>query len=56
MTLALKKLQAEGMSLKPELIRAFSPLHTHHLNRFGFYELKELMPMLVDYGIKFNIA
>jgi hypothetical protein len=41
--------------LTPELLAAFSPFRTHHLNRFGLYELKDLVPMPVDYGIKFNI-
>jgi TnpA family transposase len=55
MTLALKELEAEGWSLTPELLAAFSPFRTHHLNRFGLYELKDLVPMPVDYGIKFDI-
>jgi len=35
MTLALMELEAEGWLLTPELLAAFSPFRTHHLNRFG---------------------
>jgi hypothetical protein len=55
MTLALKELEAAGWKLTPEPLAAFSPFRTHHLNRFGLYELKDLMPMPVGYGIKFDI-
>ena len=41
--------------LTPELLAAFSPFRTHHLNRFGLYELKDVVPMPVDYGIKFDV-
>lgn len=50
-----EELEAEGWKLTPELLAAFSPFRTHHLNRFGLYELKDVMPMPVDYGIKFDI-
>ena len=54
MTLALKELEAEGWKLTPELLAAFGPLRTHHLNRFGLYEIKDGVPP-VDYGIGFDI-
>jgi hypothetical protein len=44
MTLALTELEADGWKLTPELLAAFSPFRTHHLNRFGLYELKDLVP------------
>lgn len=52
-TQALKELEAEGMTLTPELIAGFSPYRTSHLNRFGLFELKERHPLPVDYGIMF---
>ncbi len=55
MMLALKELEAAGWKLTPELLAAFSPFRTHHLNRFGLYELKDVVPMPVDYGIKFDV-
>lgn len=55
MTLALKELETAGWRLTPELLAVFSPFRTHHLNRFGLYELKDVVPMAVDYGIKFDI-
>jgi TnpA family transposase len=53
-TQALKELEAEGMSLTPELLAAFSPYRTHHLNRFGLFELKERYPPPVDYAVGFG--
>lgn len=53
-TQALKELEAEGMILTPELLAGFSPYRTHHLNRFGLYELKDRYPLPVDYGIGFG--
>lgn len=53
-TQALKELEAEGMSLTPELLAAFSPYRTHHLNRFGLFELKERYPPPVDYDVGFG--
>jgi len=55
-TLALKELEKEGMRLTPELLAGFSPFRTHHLNRFGLYDLKDREPDPVDYGIRFEIA
>jgi TnpA family transposase len=52
-TLALKELESEGMQLTPELLAAFSPYRTHHLNRFGLFELRDREPAPVDYGIRF---
>lgn len=54
-TQALKELEAEGMTLTPELLAVFSPYRTHHLNRFGLFELKERHPAPVDYGVGFEI-
>jgi len=53
-TQALKNLEAEGWTLTPELLASFSPFRTHHLNRFGLYDLKEREPAPVDYGIRFS--
>ncbi|MCI0152242.1 Tn3 family transposase [Paraburkholderia sediminicola] len=52
-TLALKELESEGMQLTPQLLAAFSPYRTHHLNRFGLFELRDREPAPVDYGIRF---
>ena len=54
-TQALKELEAEGMTLTPELLAGFSPYRTSHLNRFGLFELKERNPPPVNYGIRFEI-
>lgn len=51
---ALKELEADGRALTPELIGMFSPFRTHHLNRFGLYDLKDRKPAPVDYGIRFG--
>lgn len=56
MTLALKDLEQDGFRLTPELLAAFSPFRTHHLNRFGLYEMKDRTPAPVDYGIRFEIS
>ncbi len=53
-TQALKELQTEGMKLTPELLAGLSPYRTHHLNRFGLYEMKERHPLPVDYGVGFE--
>ena len=53
-TLALKDLEAQGSALTPELISMFSPFRTHHLNRFGQYDLQDREPDPVDYGIRFS--
>ena len=47
-TQALKELQTDGMKLTPELLAGLSPYRTHHLNRFGLYEMKERHPLPVD--------
>ena len=38
----------------PELLAVLSPYRTHHLNRFGLYEMKERHPLPVDYGVGFE--
>ena len=53
-TQALKELQTDGMKLTPELLAGLSPYRTHHLNRFGLYEMKERHPLPVDYGVGFE--
>jgi TnpA family transposase len=55
MTQALKELEAEGLLLTPELLGGFSPYRTHHLNRFGRYELRDRRPAPINYGVKFVI-
>ena len=55
-TLALKDLEAKGWELTPELIAMFSPFRTHHLNRFGQYDLQERDPDPVDYSIRLNVG
>jgi TnpA family transposase len=55
-TLALKELETKGMRLTPELLGALSPYRTHHINRFGMYELREREPAPVDYGVTFAIG
>jgi TnpA family transposase len=55
LTQALQELEAEGMELTPELLGALSPYRTHHINRFGRYELREREPAPVDYGVVFGI-
>jgi hypothetical protein len=54
MTQALKELEADGWTLTPELLAMFSPFRSHHLNRFGLYDLKDREPAPVDYGIRFS--
>jgi len=56
MTRALKELEAEGMTLTPELLAALSPYRTHHINRFGMYELHDREPAPVNYGAMFEIG
>jgi TnpA family transposase len=56
MTRALKELEAEGMTLTPELLAALSPYQTHHINRFGMYELHDREPAPVNYGAMFEIG
>ena len=55
-TLALKELETKGVRLTPELLGALSPYRTHHINRFGMYELREREPPPVDYGVTFAIG
>ena len=55
-TLALKELETKGVRLTPELLGALSPYRTHHINRFGMYELRERKPAPVDYGVTFAIG
>jgi len=55
-TLALKELETNGVRLTPELLGALSPYRTHHINRFGMYELREREPAPVDYGVTFAIG
>ena len=55
MTQALKELQAEGLALTPELLGCFSPYRTHHLNRFGRYELRERRPAPIDDAVTFEV-
>jgi Tn3 transposase DDE domain len=55
-TLALKELETKGVRLTPELLGALSPYRTHHINRFGMYELREREPAPVDYGVTFAIG
>jgi hypothetical protein len=38
------------------LLGALSPYRTHHINRFGMYELRERKPAPVDYGVTFGIG
>jgi hypothetical protein len=52
----LKELETEGMRLTPELLGALSPYRTHHINRFGMYELREREPVPVDDGVTFGIG
>jgi hypothetical protein len=40
------------MQLTLELLAALSPYRTHHLNRFGLFELRDREPAPVDYGIR----
>jgi TnpA family transposase len=56
MTQALKELEAEGMVLTPELLAALSPYRTHHINRFGLYEIHDREPAPVDYGVIFEMV
>lgn len=56
MTRALKELEAEGMVLTPELLAALSPYRTHHINRFGLYEIHDREPAPVDYGVIFEMV
>ncbi|RWA50747.1 hypothetical protein AU476_27115 [Cupriavidus sp. UYMSc13B] len=53
-TQALKDLETDGWKLTPEQPTMFSPFRTHHLNRFGLYDLKDREPPPVDYGIRFG--
>jgi Tn3 transposase DDE domain len=52
----LKELETESMRLTPESLGALSPYRTHHINRFGMYELREREPVPVDYGVTFGIG
>jgi hypothetical protein len=54
MTRALKELQADGWTLTADLLASFSPFRTHHLNRFGLYDLQDREPAPVDFGIRFH--
>lgn len=54
-TRALKELETEGVKLTPELLACFSPYRTHHLNRFGLYELKDRHPPPMDYDVSFSV-
>lgn len=56
MTQALKELEAEGIVLTPELLAALSPYRTHHINRFGMYEVHDREPAPVDYGVIFEMV
>lgn len=56
MTRALKELEAEGIVLTPELLAALSPYRTHHINRFGMYEVHDREPAPVDYGVIFEMV
>ena len=56
MTRALKELEAEGVVLTPELLAALSPYRTHHINRFGIYEVRDREPAPVDYGVIFDMV
>lgn len=56
MTQALKELEAEGIMLTPELLAALSPYRTHHINRFGMYEVHDREPAPVDYGVIFEMV
>ena len=56
MTRALKEIEAEGIVLTPELLAAPSPYRTHHINRFGVYEVRDREPAPVDYGVVFEMA
>ena len=56
MTQALKELEAEGVVLTPELLAALSPYRTHHINRFGIYEVRDREPAPVDYGVIFDMV
>ncbi len=56
MTQALKELEAEGMALTPELLAGLSPYRTHHINRFGRYEVREREPAAIDYGVEFGVG
>lgn len=48
----LRQLIQEGYSVEPEAVAALSPYWTHHVNRFGSYQLDlERCPCEVDYGI-----
>jgi hypothetical protein len=56
MTRALKEIETEGVALTPELLAALSPYRTHHINRFGVYEVRDREPAPVDYGVVFQMA
>ena len=56
MTQALKEIEAEGIALTPELLAALSPYRTHHINRFGVYEVRDREPAPVDYEVTFERA
>jgi hypothetical protein len=55
MTQAFKELEMEGIQLTPELFAAFSPYRTHHINRFGKYELRERNLGPIDYEVTFSL-
>jgi len=42
--------------LTPELLAALSPYRTHHINRFGIYEVRDREPAPVDYGVIFDMV
>lgn len=53
MTIVLRGLQEEGVTINPEVLAGLSPYRTAHINRFGEYTLdfgREIMPM--DYVSK----
>ena len=48
MTIVLRKLREEGITITPEVLAALSPYRTAHINRFGEYTLdfdREVLPM-----------
>jgi hypothetical protein len=44
-----------GSGLQP-LLAALSPYRTHHINRFGMYEVHDREPAPVDYGVIFEMV
>lgn len=46
----LEQLVAEGYTVEPEAIAALSPYWTHHVNRFGAYQLDlKRQPPMINY-------